>query len=208
MGLFLCLSGVIGSDKAGVEAALAAYARSNGGECLPQQGPTEDEDILGLSENAAGSLIFYPDNFLKWDDASAFLSRQLRAPVFAFHIHDDDLWMFTLYVDGIPVTNFNPIPDYWDDDIPEDEIEKWRGDARVVCRYVPGLEESRIEKYFTRWDLDDDRGRAYPDDQFPNGDCWQLCDFIKKTGLHYPSEETREGSVTAYRFHVSRNKQG
>jgi len=60
---------------------------------------------------------------LEWDESSAFLSRELQAPVFSFHIHDGDLWMYILHVNGLAVDQFNPVPDYWDDQISSEEID-------------------------------------------------------------------------------------
>jgi hypothetical protein len=77
-------------------------------------------------------------------------------PVFSFHIHDGDFWMYILYFDGEVVDRFNPIPDYWNDNvstITEEEIDSWKGHAEVLTDYIPGLGIKQIENYLIRWDL-------------------------------------------------------
>lgn len=200
MGEFISISGVIGSDQARVEHALRAYAAARGGNLAAQVGTLGDENMLLLSESASGVTVMYPDSFLGWDDASAFLSEHLNTPVFSFHIHDGDLWMFILYERGEAVAQFNPIPDYWDDSVSSDEIESWSGDAESVARHIPNLQPANIERYFTRWDLDADApAKAYPDDEFTYGDCWQLSDFMRRVGLQYPVDE--QGTVRGATFH-------
>ncbi|HEY5747117.1 MAG TPA: hypothetical protein VIU12_13620 [Chryseolinea sp.] len=116
------------------------------------------------------------------------MSRELNAPVFSFHVHDGDLWMYVLYVNGEIVDQFNTMPDYWDGDMAVEEINSWNGDARVVAKYVPGLSPAKIDQYLVRWDLDETEKKAYDDDEFVRED-WQLLDFMRKCGLPYPLDE-------------------
>src|SRR5262245_50660427 len=108
MGLFLSMSGVIGADAAAAEEALRDYSRENHGMMVLEPLSTDD-GCLTLSESTGGCTVLYPHEFLGWDDASEFLSRSLRKPVFSFHIHDGDFWMYILYADGREIDRFNPI---------------------------------------------------------------------------------------------------
>ncbi len=96
--------------------------------------------------------------------------------------------MYILYVNGEAIDQFNPIPDYWDEDINSDEIDSWKGNAHLVASHLPGLDKTAIEKYLTRWDLEAEASKAYEEDVYVNED-WQLVDFMKKIGLSYPFED-------------------
>ena len=131
--------------------------------------------------------MLYPWSFLEWDEASRHLSSSLHAPVFSFHIHDEDLWMFVLFDNGEEVAQFNPLPDYWDDNISDEERLAWSGNAASIAARLPGLSPEAISPYLRHCDLDDeDPGKSFPDDEFPYHDCWQMCDFLKRIGLRYP----------------------
>ncbi len=112
MGMFLSMSGVIGKTKNEVKLSLAKYAGSVGGTFLKENLSIRDSNCCVIEEANGNTTILYPDDFLEWDNSSKFISKDLNAPVFSFHIHDGDLWMYILFVDGINVDQFNPIPDY------------------------------------------------------------------------------------------------
>jgi hypothetical protein len=191
MGAFFSLSGAIGAGQEQVQDALRAYCISRNGEFRAQDGTVDDDGILVLLSCLAGISVLYPHDFLDWDDASAFLSRQLDKPVFSFHIHDGDLWMFGLYVSGSAAAHFNPIPGYWNDNLSDDEREQWRGDANQLAKYIPDLQPESVDRYLVQWDLDDDKpGRAYPNDRFCYEDSWQLTDFMRKVGLDFPIDDS------------------
>lgn len=156
-----------------------------------------------LFESGGNCNVLYPGEFFDWDEASAYLSSQLDKPVFSFHIHDEDLWMFDLFAGGESVARFNPVPDYWDDDLSEKERESWAGDAEVIAGRVPGLSAEAIRPYLKRWDFDEeDPGKAFPDDHFDYQDCWQLCDFLKRVGFVYPIDEAGTVLGETYEFSV------
>jgi len=193
------MSSVIGADHLRVEEALRAFAVAREGELTPFAGPMQ-MGCLVLTDGPSGVTAMYPPRFYQWDKASAFLSRQLGVPAFSFHIHDGDFWMFTLFADGQVVTRFNAMPHYFD---PEEDAASWRGDPQVVARLVPGVSAENIENYLVQWDFDYTAlGKAYPDDEFKYGDCWQLCDFMKRLGLNYPVDHRGKVTGTIYRFHV------
>jgi hypothetical protein len=201
MGTFLAMSGLQGTATADVEAALAAYAREKGMVFETAEGTTEDRNILALRSEGAKHTILYPSDFMEWDDASAALSRTLRTPVLSMHIHDGDLWMYVLYVDGVETDRFNPVPDYWGEDVSEEELSRWKGDPNVLAKHWPGLKAADVERYLTRWDLDnEDPPKAYSDDEHTAGSDWQLLDFMRKLGLKYPVSDFGELKDVTYRF--------
>jgi len=192
MGLFLGLNGVVGGEIKSVRTVLAEYGTEHSGFMRPAT-PAEDEATrLVIASGRTGPTILYPGEFLEWEHAGEFLSIRLGKPVFSFHIHDGDLWMFQLYVAGRAVTAFNTIPDYWGD-LPEGEAAFMRGDAAVLARHVPHLAAGDVERYFVPRKLDEDEpGKAYPDDEFSMGEDWQLVDFMRKLGFVYPLDEKGE----------------
>ena len=203
MGLFLAMSGIVGPKKEDVESALRSFATARKGAFNQATRRTEQPNTLVLSHQESKCSVLYPWGFLEWDEASRYLSSQLAAPVFSFHIHDEDLWMFVLFDKGETVAQFNPLPEYWDGTISDEERASWSGDAAAIAAHLPGLEADAIRPYLQHWDLDDEEpGKAFPDDQFHFHDCWQMCDFLKKVGLTYPLDETGQVLGETYEFIV------
>jgi hypothetical protein len=204
MGEFIAMSGVTGCTRTDVVRSLEEYASSKGGlmeQASPQKEPFDHLVISGGEDGRV--TVLYPDNFLGWDEASSFLSVSLGAPVFSFHIHDGDLWMYALFVNGEAVDHFNPIPDYWSEEVSPEERSLWAGDAEVIADIWKGVDASSIEKYLVTWDLDEEgSSKAYNSDKFPYNDSWQLMDFMEKLGLSYPIDDKGEIHGDWYRFDV------
>lgn len=197
------MSGVIGARKDSVEGALASYAKSRNGSFGLAVGYLDQPDTLVVDEHEQKVSVLYPSNFYDWDEASKHLSEKLKTSVFAFHIHDGDLWMFTFFHNGEQVAQFNPLPEYWDDSISSEERQFWSGDADAVAARLPSIGVSSIRPYLRHWDLEeDDPGKAFPDDQFAFNDCWQLCDFLRRLGLKYPLNEKGDPVGQTYEFFV------
>lgn len=199
MGMFASLSGIIGKSQAEIVNSLRNYAQSVGGGLVEESLDIEHDNFCSVESSNGNTTIHYPHGFLEWDECSAFLSKELNTPVFSFHIHDGDLWMYILYVNGEDADQFNPIPDYWDENISEEEMDSWKGDATTLAQYIPGLDIKKIERYLVRWDIDGEPEKAYEDDEFPNED-WQLVDFMKKIGLKYPREDHHHPSGQSYKL--------
>ncbi len=190
MGTFLALSGIIGRSKDEVLASLANYVMSVGGG-IEQDNTLNSNNVncCILDEANGNTTILYPDGYTEWDDSSEFISRELNATTFSLHIHDGDLWMYLLYNNGRVVDQFNPIPDYWDENITDEEFERWKGNPSIVTKYVSYIRSEDIEKYLVLWDLDEEEStKAYPDDEFTKED-WQLIDFMTKLRLPYPIDD-------------------
>ncbi|MEI9998402.1 MAG: hypothetical protein WDO13_04190 [Verrucomicrobiota bacterium] len=200
MGLFLSISGVMQTDKGAVVEALARQVSLKHGIFQAEPRATVDDDTLVLCAAHGNTTIYFPANDLSWWETSQALSRWLKTAVFAFHIHDGDLWMYELYKDGEKIDAFNPIPDYWME-ISEEERESYRGDASVVAGCVPHLKAADIAKYFITWDLNEDKPRkAYTSDKHAYCDEWQLLDFMSKLKLPYPLGERGEPLGPTYEF--------
>jgi hypothetical protein len=85
--------------------------------------------------------------------------------------------------------------------VSEEDRKAWSGNAAVVGKYWPGLVPEAIGNYLFDWDLEDaDPGNAYPDDQFPYNDCWQVKDFMHRLGLVYPLDDDGKVNGATYRF--------
>ncbi len=203
MGLFLAMSSVIGASEESVITALRAYAEANGGSLEEAELTADDDGCLVISEGMEGVTVLYPGDFFDWDSTTQYLSRRLKKPVFAFHIHDSDLWMYSLYEDGNLVDQFNPVPDYWQE-LGEDERRAWHGMASEVAKRIPGLAPEQIANYLVTWGDEvfesDERRKAYSTDRFYYGDDWQLLDFMSKLGLGYPVDDRGVPHGATYRF--------
>jgi hypothetical protein len=200
MGLFLSLSGVIGKTKDQVMMSLSNYAKSKGGGLESSNVALEENNQCIILEAHNNSTILYPGDFYDWDESSQYMSKELAAPVFSFHIHDGDLWMYVFYYKGEIVDQFNPIPDYWDSKISKEELESWKGNASTVVKYVPYVKQSDINQYLVRWNLEDeDLRKAYTDDKFKYED-WQLVDFMRKLRLIYPLDDKGKPTGQIYKL--------
>jgi hypothetical protein len=200
MGMFLSLTSVIGKTQNEVVNSLTNYARSVGGGLEKESLPIDNDNCCVIEEAYGNTTIFNPYAYLEWDKSSEFISKDLNAPVFSFHIHDGDLWMYVLFVSGHTVDQFNPIPDYWNENTSDDEIESWKGNAATVVKYLRNIKQEDIEKYLVRWDLDaEENEKAYPNDEFTTED-WQLLDFMKKIKLPYPLDDNGNPKGQVYKL--------
>jgi hypothetical protein len=201
MGNFLALTSVIGKTKNEVVTSLTNYANSVSGGLQQENNIDSDTDNCCIIDEQNGNIsIFYPNGYLEWDDSSAFISKELNATVFSFHIHDGDFWMYVLYNNGQGVDQFNPVPDYWDDNISNEEIASWKGNADIVVQHIKGIKKSDIDKYLVKWDLEkEDTEKAYTTDEFGQED-WQLIDFMSKLNLPYPLDDNGNPKGTTFKL--------
>lgn len=187
MGNFLALSSIIGKTKNEVITSLTNYTISvNGGLQEESNIDSSTDNCCIIDEENGNVSVFYPNGYSEWDDSSAYLSKELNATVFSFHIHDGDFWMYVLYNNGQIIDQFNPIPDYWDETISDEEMESWKGNANILAQYLKNVTPSDIDKYLVRWDLDEEETeKAYSTDEYGQEE-WQLIDFMNKLSLPYP----------------------
>ncbi|WP_416441395.1 hypothetical protein [Phnomibacter sp. MR] len=192
MGLFLSLSSVVGKSKEEVLFALKKYAASVSGDLVKSDSIECVESNIAKVQEANGNVtIYYPSDYLEWDDSAEFISKELNAPVFSFHIHDGDFWMYHFFVNGEVRDQFNPYPEYWDDESGKEVHEQWMGNAEAMLDYFPHLTKADISAYLVHWDTDENGDeKAYDSDEYGRID-WQLLDFMKK--LNLPCEMSEDG---------------
>jgi hypothetical protein len=211
VGLFLAASGVIGADSAAVERSIGSFANAHGGTFESRAGRPDDPKLAIIAQCGPNTTVLYPRGFIGWDELSQHLSKELQLPVFSFHIHDGDLWMFILFDKGDKVTQFNPIPEYWEELDPQEKAS-WAGDAQAVCQHVRGLTPDSIKNYLVEWteDVELSGRKAYADDEFAYGNDWQLTDFMRRVGLQYPdrNDSTLDGQTFRLRVRHIRNAGG
>lgn len=183
------------------------YAKTVNGGVQKEENINSDNDNCCIIEEANGNTtVFYPDGYIEWDDSSEFISKELNASVFSFHIHDGDLWMYLLYNNGKVVDQFNPIPDYWDANLSEEEIESWKGNAGILTKHVHYIRPGEVEKYLVRWDLEEEENsKAYPTDEFAKEE-WQLVDFMSKLKLPYPLDDGGNPKGQTYKLWTDKLK--
>jgi hypothetical protein len=207
MGEFLAMSGVSKANSRDVLHSLEEFVLARGGTLNPAPGGKPYDHLIVTGEDFGPITVMYPGDFFGWDEASKYLSESLGVPVISLHIHDGDLWMYVLYHDGEEIDQFNPIPDYWSEDLSPEERSSWAGDAGVVAENWEGLDAASIDRYLVTWDLDEDNpGKAYEADKYPIGDCWEVVDFMGKLGLTYPVDD--EGQATGETFTFEASEQG
>ena len=78
------------------------------------------------------------------------------------------------------------------EELTAEQLTEWRGDPERISSLLPRVSIEAIEKYFVFWSDNNEGEFAYPDDQSPIGDPWQLADFMKRLGFKYPIDETGE----------------
>ncbi|NML23446.1 hypothetical protein HHL16_21380 [Pseudoflavitalea sp. G-6-1-2] len=205
MGNFIALSSVIGKPANQVTESMARYAVSVSGGFEPDSVADEESDNHTIVIQAFGNTtVRYPSGYLEWDESSAFISKDLNTSVFSFHIHDGDLWMYTLYHNGEVVDQFNPIPDYWDDSLSPEELDSWKGNASIIEKYLPNVKADSISNYLVRWN-DEDEEKAYPGDEYGKEE-WQLHDFMEKLNLPYTLPDNSYVGVTFHTLWTSQLK--
>lgn len=120
------------------------------------------------------------------------LSRALLRPVMLLYIYDGDQWGYYFYENGLQLDHFNPMPDYFGE-VAKEERDNMAGNAALIASYF-GISVEEITKYLRFW-IDDmsSQEKAYPDDEFDQGYCWQMADFMRKIGFPYEEEENTYG---------------
>jgi len=208
MGLFLSMSGVINKSQLEVETTLTKYTKSRLGGFEKTDNDTLNKDSCVIKQSKNGTTIFYPPTLFEEEALTRFLSKDLNCLAFFFHIHDGDFWMYELFKNGETIDYFCPIPYYFDDNLSNEELEKQKGNPKLISELIDGVNYENIVNYFRTWDLDTEQSKAYPEDEFNNED-WQVVDFMKKIGLDYPVSNKGIALGPVYRFWVGKadNKQ-
>ena len=191
MGLFLQTAIFPGSNLSVARRAVEAAAREPGDYEL-------DPERCRYHESGRGTQVLLGDEGFGLAGLAQALSRAGQCPVLLLNIYDGDMWGYDLYSGGAEVDHFNPIPDYFG---PVSEETRWQAagnpEALLDCF---GVSPMAIQHYLTPWTpelLGGEEQYAYPGDEFPYGDCWQLTDFTAKLGFPWPFDEEDKAAEPA-----------
>lgn len=182
MGLFLQTAILKNNTLSGIEGCMKEIEEEYPDMCLKA-----DDFKYHNYKDAIG--ILFNDGAAGFEPLAQVLSVKLKTPVLLLYIYDDDFWGYYFYDRGLKLDSFCPIPDYFDEEA--SEAEKCKGDAGVISKYFEA-DPKEIEGYLIRWTdelLGEAEIKAYPDDEFCYGDCWQMADFMKRLGYPYEYDE-------------------
>jgi hypothetical protein len=79
------------------------------------------------------------------DELASKLSSELRCPVLAILIHDDDVFWYRLYLNGQLTDEYNSSPDYFDFGSNDEPAEPSGGDAEKLCSAFGTGNQQEIE---------------------------------------------------------------
>lgn len=153
-------------------------------ESLPDLGLQTEDCLYGSVSN--GQIVLLNAACTGYENLAQALSEHLPGPVLLLYIFDEDFWGYHLYADGQALDAFSPMPDYFEE-VSDSERQHLAGQSAVIARCFQVAEEN-IANYLVPWDetLFSAPGKAYPDDEFEQGYCWQMADFMRKLGYPYP----------------------
>lgn len=199
MGKFISMSGIIGKSQSEVLETLKSYFDNQNKELKETALNTEIYDLFLLNEEKNNSIIIYPEEFFEFKVMAVYFSEKFKKPIFNFYIYDGYLWMYEMYYDGQLIDKFNPIPSFLDH---ENEIDSYKGNPEIVCKYLKSIELSEIKEYYKFWteELINSKEKAYPTDEFSYGMDWQVVDFMKKLNLKYPIIDEEETIGRAFKL--------
>ena len=183
MGLFLNTAIILNCNETTVKSAIEKLEKTS--------------DLYGLSatkcqfkEYEKGVQVLFNDGCTGYDELAKALSADTNQPTLLLYIYDDDFWGYYFYENGKEIDCFSPKPDYFDDQISEEEMQHNAGKKDVIAQYF-NIDEKEIENYLVVWTEEleeqacDDNLKAYEDDEAEQCDCWQIADFMKKLGYPY-----------------------
>jgi len=190
MGLFLTMMACKGPSRDKVIEAIKNILSQRGLYFDSQtkvDGITGKNNLFEITNETNGWIqVFGPE--VPDDKLTQSLSEKLNVPVFQFHIHDGDLWMYELFVSGKLVDRYNPTPDYWSQ-VSDEERNSWKGNSKVLSS-VLNIQESSVKPYLIPWTQEmlnsTSQPKAFPEDEFNITSEWAMVDFQKKLGIEYP----------------------
>lgn len=137
-----------------------------------------------------GTLVLLNEDSNGYERLAGALSEELHSPVMLLYIYDEDFWGYYFYENGKELDCYNPMPDYFDESISEEDVDRFSGRADVIAKYFD-VNEEKIQSYLITWtdeieeQDDNNKMKAYDDDVFGVGECWQVTDFMRKIGYPY-----------------------
>lgn len=137
-------------------------------------------------ELGQNTLVLLNNGCCGYAELTQVLSEDLHRPVLLLYIYDEDQWGYYFYENGKELDIFSPVPDYFQE-VSEEARKRVAGNPSVISKYFHVREED-IKNYLIFWTedvLDEDEKKAYEEDEYAIGDCWQMADFMKKIGFPY-----------------------
>ena len=177
MGLFLQTAIVPGSDEKTVRGVLEGLA--------PQKDWGLELSECKFVTNDKGVTVLFNDYCMGFERMAEVLSRETGGDAMLLYIYDGDFWGYFFCENGALRDQFMPIPQYFSDD-PAKAVPAPGNAALIAERFHVPAED--VAPYLTTWALDDLDGaeKAFEEDEFPYGDCWQMVDFMAKLGWPWP----------------------
>ncbi|MEJ3747627.1 hypothetical protein WEI85_30595 [Actinomycetes bacterium KLBMP 9797] len=191
MGEFVTVSAFRTDDAGAVRDAAVEFFSAHAWSVRPVEGaePVTDDDVLVHPATHGWTVVVWPGYFTELA-AVADMSGRLGLLASTVRIHDGDYWSHTLMRDGVTLDRFATMPDYFTDDA--DEIARLRatyaGRPAVVASAI-GCSQDLVAPYLIHIGLDEELGKAFPDDEFELDSPWVFVDFWRRLGIRYPDGE-------------------
>jgi hypothetical protein len=184
MGLFLSFSLILNSNKEKILNNLEEYAINNRGKLSKEEIEYGDPNFCLLKNFENLCIVTYPEMFVEYEKISETISEKQETTIFTFYIYDSDFWVLLQYENGKLISRFNPFPNYWDSKKEREQLKSWNLNIDDICKKL-GCKKNSIENYFIEWGSSNIKAKAYPDDEFSYGDCFQIFDFLQKLNISY-----------------------
>ncbi len=174
MGLFLQTAVLKDCDTPKAKQAIERVAQKDPSlELLPEE--------CKFHSHEAGTLVFMNEHCCGYESLAELLSLEIEGVVLLTYIYDEDFWGYFLYDRGTQKDEFLPLGQYFQEDNPPIP-----GNPALLASCF-GIQPQEIDRYLVVWEEDmEEDVLAYPQDEFPYGDCWQMADFLKRLGFPYP----------------------
>lgn len=138
-----------------------------------------DPKTCRYAQSYEGTQVLMEGDCLGFATLAKTLSDLSENPVMLLYIYDGDFWGYDFY-GGKEEDHFRTRPDAFGPVSPR-EKQRLSGNPAALSGWLPTWDTGMMRRYLVHWsDLDEEEleETAYPDDQFPYGDCWQMTDFI------------------------------
>lgn len=150
-----------------------------------------DLGMCKYAQNYEGTQVLIEGDSLGFATLAKVLSDLSGNPVMLLYIYDGDFWGYDFY-GGQEEDHFRTRPDYFGPVSPR-EKQRLTGNPAALLGWFPIQDISAVKNYYIHWpDQSEDElgaaGAAYPADQYPYGDCWQMIDFAARLGFPWAFE--------------------
>lgn len=184
MGVFLQIALFPGCEESPVRKAVETAAKDPAFSIDPA--------ACRYAKSYEGTQVLMEGGQLGFAPLAKALSLAAINPVMVLYIYDGDYWGYDFY-GGNEEDHFSTLPDYFGP-VSQEELRRLTGHPSALMGWFPIQRSSDIDRYLIHWpddDLDEleEMGAAYPGDQYPYGDCWQVVDFMARLGFPWPFEE-------------------